>query len=97
MNSDGIDTPIIERFPCKLFAKPKKRAATIAPLGVHLPNIKQARAIKPAPAVMFCENGPTAPTVKYAPPVPATNPASMTFLNRNRLTSIPTLSAATGS
>ena len=34
--------------------------------------------------------------MKYAPPIPATNPAIITFLKRNLFTSIPTVSAAVG-
>ncbi len=97
MNSDGIGTPAIDKLLCKLLVKPKNSAAIKAPLGLHFPNIKQANAINPAPAVIDCENTPTAPIVKTAPPIPATAPAIMTFLNRNLLTSIPTLSAAIGS
>ena len=97
MNSEGIDTPMIERFPCKLVVKPKNKAAVTAPLGVHLPKIKHARAIKPAPAVISLVKLPTATSLKYDQPIPATRPARRTFLYRRRLTSIPTLSAAIGS
>ncbi|CAB4646261.1 unannotated protein [freshwater metagenome] len=53
MNSEGIGTPIMDNVPCRLLAKPKNSAASIAPLGVHFPKIKHAKAMKPAPEVMF--------------------------------------------
>ncbi len=83
-------------MPCKLSAKPKRSAAITAPSGLQRPKISAASAIKPFPAVISFPNAPTAPTVKYAPPIPATNPAMITFLKRSELTEMPTLSAAVG-
>ena len=77
MNSEGIGVPVIVRSPCKLSAKPNSKAAKTAPNGLHLPKIKAASAMKPAPAVISLPNAPTAPTVKYAPPRPATKPAKI--------------------
>ncbi|CAB4758875.1 unannotated protein [freshwater metagenome] len=63
MNSDGIETPIIVNVLCKLSAKPNNKAANTAPIGLHLPKIRAASAIKPAPAVISLPNAPTEPTV----------------------------------
>ena len=54
---------MIESVLCKLFAKPNKSAAKRAPIGLHLPKIRAARAMKPAPAVISLPNAPTEPTV----------------------------------
>ena len=96
MNSLGIGVPVIERTPCKLSAKPKSNAAITAPTGLQRPKINAAKAMKPFPAVISLPNAPTAPTVKYAPPSPATNPAKITFLYLSLFTLIPTESAAVG-
>ena len=63
INSDGIETPMIVSVLCKLSAKPKRSAAKTAPIGLHLPKISAASAIKPAPAVISFPNAPTDPTV----------------------------------
>ena len=96
MNSDGIGVPVIVSSPCKLSAKPKMSAAATAPSGLQRPKISAASAIKPLPAVISLLKDPTAPSVKNAPPSPATAPAISTLRNRILLTSIPTDSAAVG-
>ena len=64
MNSDGIETPIIERVEPKLSEKPKSSAAATAPIGRYLPKINAAKAMKPAPDVISLPNEPTEPIVK---------------------------------
>ncbi len=45
MNSLGTGEPITDSTPCRLDAKPKSRAASVARIGSHLPKMTAARAM----------------------------------------------------
>ena len=65
-------------------------------MGSQRPKITAASAMKPAPAVISLPKPGADTSVKYAPPRPATAPASETFQNRVPVTLMPTVSAAFG-
>ena len=56
----------------------EKTSSDVTVAGMNIE--KHANAIKPAPEVISFVKLPTAPNVKYDPPIPATKPASSTFL-----------------
>ena len=87
---------MMPRIVCRYDANPNSSAARVARIGSQRPKMTAASAMKPAPFVISLPNAPTEPSVKYAPPRPATAPASDTFQNRVPLTLMPTVSAAFG-
>ncbi len=96
MNSLGTGEPMMPSTLCRFVANPNSSAASVARSGCHRPKITAARAMKPIPLVISLLKAPTESSVKYAPPMPATAPASTTVQNRVRFTSMPTVSAALG-
>ena len=60
----GTELPATLRYVASFCAKPKNSAAPSAPNGVQRPKISAARAMKPAPAVMFLLKLPVATSVK---------------------------------
>src|SRR5690625_764024 len=97
-NWDGISIGVstIDKVRCSDVVKANRKAAPVAPSGVQRPKITAARAMNPRPAVMSELKAPTAPMLIAAPAKPAIAPANTRFQNRNRLTSMPAVSAALG-
>ena len=58
--------------------KPNRHAAPNAPNGRHFPKISAARAMNPRPPVMFSLNECVKPIERYAPPIAASMPDTVT-------------------
>src|SRR5689334_25030799 len=101
MNCTGISSPEGNlKTPCiwieTASVKPNNKHASNVGTGFHLPKINAASAMKPRPAVMFLVNNDDCPIERYAPPMPASMPASSTPEYLIWLTLTPAASAASG-
>src|ERR1043165_7935051 len=101
MNWTGISSPDGNlNTPCiwieTASVKPNKRHASSVGTGFHLPKISDESALKPRPAVIFLVNNEDWPIERYAPPMPASMPASSTPEYLILLTLTPAASAASG-
>src|SRR5690349_7522398 len=101
MNCTGISSPDGNlNTPCiwieTASVNPNKRHASKVCTGRHLPKINAASAMKPRPEVMFLVNNDDCPIERYAPPMPASTPASSTPQYLILLTLTPAASAASG-
>src|ERR1700746_1454332 len=72
---DWIGTLMLDKMDCSCVVQPNRRAAPTARNGVYRPKIIAASAMSPPPDDMSGPTEPTAPIVKYAPPIPAISPA----------------------
>src|SRR5690625_4662866 len=88
--------PMVLSMFARLRDKPNSNAAASAPSGFHRPRIIAASAMKPLPADISRPNASPEPTVKTAPPRPASAPPMRGFTQRVRITLMPTVSAALG-
>src|SRR5581483_7067282 len=93
---DWMGTFIVDRMDWSWVEKPNSSPAPIAPNGVYRPKIIAASAMYPSPEDMPLAKLPTEPTVRYAPPMPASRPEMITLRYLVAYTRMPTVSAATG-